>query len=151
MANFTIEGNDTSTAATTILYFVNHATTLHRLKLFEVFVASDASADSSYSGFIRRITAENGTPGGTAVTPRPNDPADAAADSNAVEAPTGEPTYTATSTMIMTGGHQRSSFLWAPAAGREIIVPATADNGLGHEIQVSATAYNMVMHMRYSE
>lgn len=151
MANYSIEGNDTSTAATTILYFVNNATTLKRMKLFEVFVASDASADSSYSAFIRRITAENGTPGGTPVTPRPNDPADPAANSNAVEAPTGEPVYTANSTMLMPAGHQRSSFLWAPAAGKEIVIPAVADNGLGHEIQVSATPYNQVVSMRYSE
>ncbi len=151
MANYSIEGNDTSTASTTILYFVNHATSLRRMKLFEVFVASDASADSSYSGFIRRITAENGTPGGTAVTPRPNDPGDPVSLSNAVEAPSGEPTYTATSTQLTVAGHQRSSFLWAPAERREIVVPATGNNGLGLEIQVAASAFNMVVSMRYSE
>ena len=151
MANYTVAGVDTSTATTTILYVVNDASVVHRLKLFEVFIAASISSDSAYEGFIRRITAENGTPGGTPVTPVENDPADPSADSKAVSGPTGEPVYTANSEMLITGGHQRSSFLWSPGQSREIIAPATGDNGFGHEIQISATPFNLVMHMRYGE
>lgn len=151
MANLTIFGNSTNTASTTQLYFVNHATLFHRLKLFEIFVASDASADSAYSSFIRRISAENGTPGGTAVVPEPNDPADPAADSNAVSDPSGEPTYTADTTLLTVAGHQRSSFLWTAGPGRELIAPAADNDGLGLESQVAASAFNQVVNMRYSE
>ncbi len=118
MGNFSVDGQGTNTAATTLLYFVNHATTLRRMKLFEVIIGSDATADNAAETVCQRITSENGTPGGSAVTPRPNDPADAAALSNAVEDPSGEPTYTADLIMINLPGHQRATIIWAPAEGR---------------------------------
>lgn len=151
MANYSIDGKGTNTASTTLLYFVNHATTLHRLKLFEVIIASSVSADNAAESVIQRITAENGTPGGTAVTPTEDDPADPAADSNAVEDPSGEPTYTANKILVNLSGHQRATLLWSPAEGREVIAPATGDNGMGLQSIVAATAWTMVVHMRYSE
>ncbi len=151
MAAYTISGDGTNTAATTILYFVNHATTLHRLKLFEVIVGADATADAAFQAHVRRITAENGTPGGTVAVPQLNDPADPAADSNAVFDPSGEPTYTAAANMLIFPGHQRATILWAPAPGREIIVPATGDNGLGWRIDTVSATFNQVVAMRYEE
>jgi len=151
MANYTVDGQGTNTAATTILYFVNHATTLHRITLFELIAGADVTADAAFEAHVRRITAENGTPGGSAVTPQTNDPGDPAADSNAVEDPSGEPTFTANANMLVFPGHQRATILWAPAPGREIIVPATGDNGLGFVISSVTSAFNQVVSMRYAE
>lgn len=151
MGAYSIDGQGTNTAATTILYFVNHATTLHRMKLFEVMVGADVTADAAYEAYIRRITAEDGTPGGSVVTPQANDPGDPSADSNAVEDPGNEPTYTANANMLPFTGHQRATILWAPAPGREIIVPATGDNGLGFTIDSVTSAFNQVVAMRYEE
>jgi len=149
MGNYTVDGQGTNTASTTLLYFVNGPTILHRLKLFEVIIGSDATADNAAETVIQRVTAEGS--GGSAVTPRKNDPADPAADSNAVEDPSGEPTYTANEIMINLPGHQRATLLWSPAEGREVIVPATADNGLGAQSITVSTVWNMVVHMRYAE
>jgi hypothetical protein len=151
MANYSIDGQGTNTANTTLLYFVNHATTLHRLKLFEIMIGADVSADNAAESVIQRITAEAGTPGGSAVTPTPNDPADVAADSNAVEDPSSEPTYTSNLILVNLPGHQRATILWAPAEGREVIAPATGDNGMGFRVITCATPWNQVVHMRYSE
>src|SRR3990167_1284761 len=120
MSSYTVVGQDTNTAATTLLYFVNTATTPVNLSLHEIIIGSDATpADNASEFVVRYVTDENATPGGTAVTPRPLRREDRAALASSVEAPTGEPTYTSTVNLLMIGLNQRATFRWIAAPEKE--------------------------------
>lgn len=152
MAKFSVVGQDTNATATTILYFVNPATSPQNLELYEVVWGSDATpADSAAEYMIRYVTDENATPGGTAVTPRPVAREGRAALSNAVEAPTGEPTYTGTINLFMLGLNQRASFRWIAAPGSEFISADAEDEGFSVFVVGVTTAWNANITMLYEE
>lgn len=151
MPRYSIIGEDTNTAATTQLYFVNSSNDPTRLKLYEVIIGSDtAPADNAATYHIRRVTNENGTPGGTAVTPFPLDFDDQAARSTAVEAPTGEPTIAAGAALEI-GINQRATFRWVAAPGSELIADNAEDNGWCIFVQAVSTAASMNYTMLYEE
>lgn len=141
-----------NTDNTTQLYFAVNATPSTRPALYELLLGSRATpADQACAYEIQRFTAENGTPGGTAVTPQAIDPADPAASSNAVADPSGEPTYTANAILLKFSTHQRTLFRWVAAPGGELVAPATADNGLGLLADTPTTAYNVEPCMHFEE
>lgn len=88
-------------------------------------------ADNVIETLLRRYTAE-GT--ASAVTPQALDPADPASRANAVENHTAEPTYTAGSELFHQFINQRATYRWVAAPGGEIVVPASASNGLGFTV-----------------
>ncbi len=131
MSQYSAVGTWSNVAADSGLYFVNGSSSPQRLGLFDViFGASGTPGDQAAEYQIRRITAEHMTPGGNAVTPFAVDQASPAAQSNAVEAPTGEPTY-ATGAVFEIGLNQRSPFRWVLHPGREAICSASNDAGFG--------------------
>lgn len=142
-------GQDTSTAATTIVQVKQPASALKRLKLGYVEIGSDASADSAYEAVIKRTTT-GGTPGST-PTAQPRDPADGAASGVFNVAHSVEPTYTAGADQLAIFAHQRSTFQWYAAPGHEIIVAATNDLGLGLLVNTSATPFNMGASLEWEE
>jgi len=151
MPRYAVAGAGTNTASTTLLYFVNGGTAPARIKLSDLVIGSDATpADNAAEYAIRRITAENGTPGGTAVTPEPLDFNDRAANSNAVQDPTGEPTYAGTvpsGIYLMIGLNQRATFRWVAAPNGEFICDNADNNGFGLEVQsATATANSVSWH-----
>jgi hypothetical protein len=130
MAKYAIDGQDTNTAATTILQFQADPTTARRIKLGYATVGSDATpADNAAEYNLQRFTVVGATT--TAVTPRPLDMADAAALTKAHEAANIEPTYTTDLIMLNFMANQRATFQWYAAPGYEIVVPATTNSGLG--------------------
>jgi hypothetical protein len=64
------------------------------------------------------------------VTPEPLDQADAAAVSVAGSNFTVNPTLTANLLPLSIPLNQRASFRWVAAPGSEIVIPATANNGI---------------------
>lgn len=156
MAKFSVSGQDTGTASTTILYFVNGASGSGvlptNLKLFEVMIGSDAApADQASEFVIRYVTDENATPGGNAVTPFNLHREERAAMSNAVEAPTGEPTYTGTVNMLMIGLNQRATFRWVAQEGREFVSADAEDVGFSLFVVGTSSAANVNCTMMYEE
>ena len=142
MPTYTVVGEDTNTASTTILYVVNGATTPRRLKLTELFIGSDdVPADSAFQYQIKRITDENATPGGTAVTPGKADQDDPAAQSNGVEACTAEPTYESVH-LLELPLNQRATLRWVATPNGALVCSATEDYGFG---LFSAQATNAVV------
>lgn len=140
MGAYIASGQDTSTAATTILGVSQPATALKRLKIGYLQIGSDVSADNAYEAALQRTTAAGTS---TAVTPQPRDPADGAASAVAGQAHTVEPTYTAGAIQLSIFGHQRATFQWYAAPGREIVVPVTNAAGVGLQIITAVTAFNM--------
>ena len=151
MHGYSVYGEDTNTAATTLLYVVNGATSPRRLALFEFIIGSDhVPADSAFQYNIRRVTNEDGSPGGTGVTPVKLDPADPAALSNGVAGPANEPTMEA-GQILEIAMNQRTTFRWIASPGRELRCAAAEDNGFAIFVAQAATAVVANATMLYTE
>ena len=142
-------GQDTSTAATTIVQLKQPASALKRLKISYIEIGSDASADSAYEAVMKKTTTA-GTPGST-FTAIARDPADGAASGVFNVAHSVEPTYTANAEHLAIFGHQRSTFQWYSMKGHEIVIPVTNDAGVGLLVNTSASAFNMGASIEWEE
>jgi hypothetical protein len=101
---------------------------LRRLAVYDVTFATNGTPADNYMQYdISRMTAD-GT--GTGVTPNPLDPADTASSATSKANYSAEPTVTSASSLLGTGLNQRASYRWVAAPGSELVVPATATNGL---------------------
>lgn len=152
ISKYTIVGQDTNTASTTQLYVVNQATTPVNLELHEFSIGSDATPGDQASEYvIRYVTDENATPGGTSLTPRPTMREGRAALATAIEAPTGEPTYTSTVNLYMIGLNQRVTFRWVAIPGFEFISADAEDEGFSIFTVGTTSAHNVNCSMIYTE
>lgn len=149
MPKYSIDGQDTNTATTTILG-VDAGATARRVKVYDLLLGSDATpADNAAEYNLQRYTVDGTS---TAVTPQALDPADPAALAEAGEAHSVEPTYTANAVMLNIASNQRATIRWVAAPGGEIVVPATADNGVGlQSITVGGSAVNTVATIHFEE
>lgn len=124
------------TAALTTALHVTGGTGL-RIRIYDFTVSCGGTpADNAVRWALMRHTA---TPTSTGVTPTPLDPADPAAEATAGENASAEGTYTAGSELFDQSFNQRAAYRWVAAPGGELIVPATANNGIG--VRVSSAAY----------
>lgn len=149
MAKYAIDGQDTNTAATTIIG-LDAGTTARRNKIAYLTLGSDATpADNAAEYNLQRYTVD-GT--ATAITPTALDMADAAALSEAGEAHTIEPTYTANLILLQFMANQRATFQWYAAPGYEFVLPATADSGAGLlSVTVAGSAVNVGCCIHFEE
>lgn len=145
---YSIDGQDTNTAATTILGLTSAATV--RPKIYDLTLGSDATpADAAAEYVLQRYTAAGTS---TAVTPQALDNGDPAALASAGEAHSAEPTYTANAIMLQFAVNQRATYRWVAVPGGEIVLPATAANGVGLQvISLSGSAYNVNVCMHFEE
>ncbi len=151
MPAYSVYGEDTNTATTTILYFVNGATSPRRLALYEIIIGSDhVAADNPFQYNLRRVTNEDASPGGTAVTPTLIDEQDPVALSNGVAGPANEPTYEA-GQLLELSINQRTTFRWIAVPGKEFKVTASEDHGFGIFVAQAATAVVANATMLYEE
>lgn len=116
-------------AARTMLTIISAATIRPRLIAAVYSQIGAVVLDSNWEVTGRRFTAAGTT---TAITPASTDSADPAATFTAGSNATVEPTYTANSTFTDFGINPRSTYRWVAYDPRdEIILPATAANGIG--------------------
>lgn len=121
-------------AAKTILTIISAATIRPRLIAAVYSQVGNVVLDSNWQVQGKRFTAAGTT---TAVTPASTDSADPAATFTAGSNATVEPTYTANSTFTDFGINPRSTYRWVAYDPRdEIILPATAANGIGFFLNV---------------
>jgi hypothetical protein len=145
--NYSIDGRDTNTAATSILGLTS-ATTV-RPKIYYVGIGSYGTpGDYGAEYQLGRYTAAGTS---TAVTPQALDPADPAALSSAGEAHSAEPAYTANAVLLSIGVHMRDNYQWYAAPGCEIVLPATAANGVGLSVIAVSTAWTACAVMHFAE
>lgn len=146
MPRYAIDGQDTNTAATSLLG-VDAGATARRIRVYDLVCGSDATpADNAAEYVLQRYTVDGTS---TAVTPLPLDPADPAALAEAGEAHSVEPTYTANEIALQWAQNQRATYRWVAAPEGELVIPATADNGLGIQvigIAGSAVNTNVMIH-----
>lgn len=140
---YAAQGTQTAAGKTalTIVSTVNGRSRLFDYKLSNV---GAITVDSQFEVQLKRFTAAGTT---TAVTPSPTDPSDPAATlftagSNA----TVEPTYTAGVVIDDVGVNPRGIYRFtAYAPDAEIILPATAANGLGFFLNVLGGAVSVIV------
>jgi hypothetical protein len=101
-------------------------TTRGRLTFFTVGHSGTPVADNVIQWLVRRYTTD-GT--GTAGTPRPLDLAAPAARLTTQSNYSVEPTFSLT--LMDLAVHQRAYYQWQALPGREILIPASAGNGVG--------------------
>ena len=121
----------TTTANTplTILGLAQPTTPTTRPRIYDVIASATGNpADNTLDWILQRIS-NAGT--GTAVTPVALDSMDAAATVVVAQNHTAEPSYAIGTPLLAFVINQRSTFRWVAAPGSEIVLPATASNGVG--------------------
>jgi len=121
---------DCSSSLITILGVTSATTT--RPAIVQLLVGTTGTpADNALRYLLQRYTAAGTS---TSVTPQALDPADPAALASAGENHTAEPTYTSAAKLLDIALHQKNTLLWVPNPGAEIVMPATANNGVGLQV-----------------
>lgn len=145
---YSIDGQDINTAGTSILGLTSAATI--RPKVYDLILGSDATpADNAAEYVLQRYTAPGTL---TSVTPQALDPGDPSSLASAGEAHSAEPTYTANAIMLQWAQNQRATFRWVAAPGGEIVLPATANNGVGVQvIGIAGSAVNVNCCIHFEE
>ena len=113
-----------------------------------IFGSSATPADNALNWLLQRYTAA-GT--ATSVTPAPLDPADPAATATAGQNHTAEPTYTAGAVLLDISANQRSTQRWVASPGGELVLPATAANGIGVQPVHTSFTGSVEATMHYEE
>lgn len=99
-----------------------------RPKIYDIlFGLGGTPADNTLYWSLQRQTAAGTI---TAVTPRSLDPGNPAASSTAGSNATAEGTITANSDLLTFALNQRATFRWVAPPGGELVIPATANNGI---------------------
>ena len=129
MAKYSASGVSEAAANPDTSLTVTGAATL-RPKIYDILMGSSATpADAQVSHTVQRTTAAGTS---TAVTPEPLETGDRAATCAAGQTHSAEPTYAGVAFIILPI-HQRASFRWVARQGGELIISATAANGIGHK------------------
>lgn len=114
------------------------AANMRRAKIYDVSMGCNASpADNTFEIVFQRCTTA-GT--GTTVTPNALDAADTLASTIvATGTVTVDPTLTAGAFLMEFPLNQRATFRWVAAPYGELIVPATANNGIAIALAAAST------------
>lgn len=146
---FAVDFQRTASTTASLGSLTADATRPRRLKLYDIMFGSEATpADAALLWTWRRCTAAGTS---TGVTPQNLDPADATTEYDAGENHTVEPTYTAGAIMLNVPLNQRATFRWVAAPGGEIVLPATASNGIGCETDTISTGTPIITAQTHAE
>lgn len=129
MARWGVTGNKGAASVQGVLYLNAAAANMRRARLYDLTIGCNASpADNAFNHIIQRCTT---APTGAAKTPNALDPADSLASTIvANDTVTVDGTLTANAFLANKALNQRATFRWVAAPYGEILIPATASNGL---------------------
>lgn len=138
MARWSAGFNKGAANVQTVAYVGAAAASPRRAKIYDWTLGCGASpADNAFTHIGQRCTTA-GT--GTAGTPNSLDPADTLASTIVVkDTMTADPTLTASAFVFRKALNQRATFRWVAAPYGEIIIPATASNGVALGLSASTT------------
>jgi len=152
MSDFHVEGSQTvaGTDDTTLTLEIASST---RFKIFEHTSGFTLASptDSLLSVRAHRFVTADGV--GTARTPNPIDPADAAAITTCLVNHTTEPTTYSTDEEVWgpIGQHMRATYRWVAAPGKEIISSVTASTGVGYVASHASVTPEHLISAYFSE
>jgi hypothetical protein len=136
MAKYSVRLQRTASTSASLGSLSAPGSGMRRIKIYDLIVGSEATPADNAFLFVHQRTTAAGT--STAVTPQALDPADAAAVAVAGQNHTIEPTYTSNAFLLTVPLNQRATFRWVAAPGGELLVPATASNGVGMSTPTSS-------------
>jgi len=120
-----------------------------RPKIYDLVIGS-SSTPADQAAQMKLARSSTASTGGTAVTPSPIDPGDPASLASAMVAPSmSAPTLGVT--LLQWAQNQRATFRWVAAPGKELVIPATANNGITLLNPVLTGAFNLDFSIEYEE
>lgn len=147
---FDAQGDQTVSGTFATVAGLTGATTI-RPEICEIKLgASGTPADNALVWLLQRYTAAGTS---TGVTPSSRDPAfDGLHLASFGSNHTSEPTYTSAKLPFSIPPlHQKNSLIWQAYAGEGIVIPATANNGVGIQVKSSAYTSDVVAGMAWKE
>lgn len=149
MAKWGVSANKGSANVQSIVLPTAASSSPRRAKIYDFSWGSGATpADTAFIFVIQRCTTA-GT--GATLTPNSLDPADTLASTIVVkDTVTSDPTLTASAFLYRVAMNQRNTFRWVAAPGGELIIPATASNGLMFGLSAASTT-TMDCGLNYEE
>ncbi len=148
MAKYSALMSRTSSTTLPVGSIVSDSTTPRRGKIYYVNAGfTGAPADTAHRLDVQRCTAAGTS---TAVTPKPLDPADAAALADCGENHTVDATRTAGMVILALSFNGKATVQWYAPPGSELVYPATAANGYAL-ITTTTTALAMTSTVYFSE
>jgi hypothetical protein len=129
MARWGVTANKGAAVVQSVLVLEAAAASPRRAKVYDWTLGTGiAPADNAFTHIIQRCTT---APTGAAKTPNSLDQADTLASTiQAFDTVTADPTLTANAFLARKPLNQRATFRWVAAPYGEIILPATANNGI---------------------
>lgn len=128
MARYSVKLNGSASASIDLGYTIAAASNPRRFMWYDLVFGSSASpADNPFLFEVQKRTAAGGTP--SAVTPQPLDDGDTIA-STVVASNQPASNGAGSGIKLSIPLNQRASFRWVAAPGSELVVPATASQGL---------------------
>lgn len=129
MANYSAKMQRTLSASLSVGIVNAPGSGMRRVKIYDLAIGCEAAPQDVANLWVLQRATAAGT--STAVTPQSLDPADAAAVTVAGENHSVDPTYTANAFLLEIALNQKASFRWIANPGGELVIPATASNGIG--------------------
>lgn len=122
-----------------------------RIKLLEFLCGSDAATlgTSNFRWEFQRST--TGATAGSTPTPNPLDPADAACVSVIKSSLSANGTLTSGAIMMTIAISEQATFRWVANPGSEIVIPATASNGLHFMTPVCGNTPSTAAQVTFAE
>ncbi len=129
MARWACKANKGAANVQSVLLLVAAAASPRRARVYDYTIGSGATpGDNAFVHIVQRCTTA-GT--GAALTPNALDPADSLASTIvAKDTITADPTLTANAFLGRKALNQLATFRWVAAPYGELVIPATASNGL---------------------
>lgn len=151
MANYTVQMLKSTTSTSIGVGSVEcPGSGMRRFEILDAVFGSDA-ATLGTSNFRFELQRSTTAATGTSFTPDPKDPADAAAVTLGKSNLTVQGTNTAGKIQLTVPLNQQATFRWVAQPGDEIIVPATANNGIHVNTPVSGNTPSAVVHLTIRE
>lgn len=120
-----------------------------RTRIYDVlFGQGGTPADNVVTWLLQRFTAPGTS---TSVVPIALNPADPASRATGGQNSTVEPTYTAAAELIELPINQRGSYRWVASPGGELVIPATAANGIGAAVLSPAYTGSALVTFHFEE
>jgi hypothetical protein len=149
MAKYSAKMQRTASSSASVGIVNAPASGMRRAKIYDLVFGSEGTpADVANLWQLQRATAAGTT---TAVTPQALDPADAAAVTVAGENATVEPTYTSNAFLLTVALNQKATFRWIAAPGGELLIPATASNGIGIKTPTAGSSVAISAAVHFEE
>jgi hypothetical protein len=146
---FAVDMQRTASTTASLGSLTADATRPRRLRVYEISFGSEATpADAAILWTIQRCSAAGTS---TSVTPQNLDTASSTTEYDAGENHTVEPTYTAGAILLNIPLNQRATYRWIAAPGGELVLPATASNGLGIQTDTVSTGTPVITAQTHSD